>query len=249
MDDDYIERYSRQLILKEIGGPGQNLLSKARIAIIGAGGLGGPASMYLAAAGVGSMTIIDNDCVETSNLQRQIQFSTSTVGKEKSGSLSERLIAINPSLDCKVFNERINKENAKNILSDHDILIDCVDNFETRFIVNDLALYLKIPLVSGAIGKFEGQVSTFLNTKDSPCYRCFVPEIPPDAETCSQLGVIGATAGIIGSMMALEAIKIITQAGNTLNGKIFIFKGLEMISKTIKLPKDLNCVACSKKYK
>jgi molybdopterin/thiamine biosynthesis adenylyltransferase len=245
MDDDYIERYSRQLVLKEIGGPGQNLLSKARIAIIGAGGLGGPASMYLAAAGVGSMTIIDNDCVETSNLQRQIQFSTSTVGKEKSRSLSKRLIAINPSLDCKVINERINKENAKNILLDHDIIIDCVDNFETRFTINDLALDLKIPLVSGAISRFDGQVSTFLSTKDSPCYRCFVPEIPPDAETCSQLGVIGATAGIVGSIMALEAIKIITQAGNTLNGKIFIFKGLEMISKTIGLPKDLKCVACS----
>lgn len=244
MTPDYVNRYARHLVLKEIGGAGQQALLSSKVAIVGAGGLGGPVGLYLAAAGIGNITIIDDDVVEASNLQRQVQFGTESLGHEKTASMADRLEGLNPDVKVKTQTARLSAENARNLLEGHDIIIDGVDDFITRFTINDAALALKTPLVSGALGRFEGQVSAFKSDRNSPCYRCFVPQIPPDAQTCSQVGVVGALAGIIGSMMALEVIKIITSAGEPLYGKIWLFDGLKGDSRTITLPQDPNCGSC-----
>jgi len=245
MTPDYVNRYARHLVLKEIGGAGQQALSAAKVAIVGAGGLGGPAGLYLAAAGVGHITIIDDDVVELSNLQRQVQFAASDIGSEKAAVMAKTLIDINPEIKTKSHTARLTQENAQDLLKGYDIILDGVDDFETRFAINDAALALKTPLVSGALGRFDGQVSVFLSDGKSPCYHCFVPQIPPDAQTCSQVGVVGALAGVIGSMMALEVIKLITGAGEPLTGKIWLFDGLKAQSRTVNLPQDPNCSACS----
>jgi len=224
-------------VLKEIGGAGQQALLAAKVAIVGAGGLGGPAGLYLAAAGVGHITVIDDDVVEASNLQRQVQFVTTDIGMEKATVMADTLDDLNPDVQT--------HRNAKKLLQGYDIILDGVDDFETRFAINDAALALGIPLVSGALGRFEGQVSAFRSDKKSPCYRCFVPQIPPDAETCSQVGVVGALAGVIGSMMALEVIKLITGAGEPLYGKVWLFDGLKGQARTVALPQDPNCPACN----
>jgi len=223
---DYVNRYARHLVLKEIGGAGQQALLEAKVAIVGAGGLGGPVGLYLAAAGVGNITLIDDDIVDISNLQRQVQFGTDSLGHEKSTSMADRLEGLNSDVKTKIQIKRLTSENAQDLLRGHDIIIDGVDDFESRFAINDAALALKTPLVSGALGRFE-------------------PAVPPDAETCSQVGVVGALAGVIGSMMALEVIKIITGAGDPLFGKIWLFDGLKGESRTITLPQDPNCGACT----
>ena len=245
MTPDYVKRYARHLVLKEIGGAGQSALLAAKVAIVGAGGLGGPAGLYLAAAGVGHITIIDDDVVEASNLQRQVQFVTTDIGMEKATVMADTLDDLNPDVQSKGHVGRLTKRNAKELLSGFDMILDGVDDFETRFAINDAALALRIPLVSGALGRFDGQVSAFRSDKKSPCYRCFVPQIPPDAVTCSQVGVVGALAGVIGSMMALEVIKLITGAGNPLIGKVWLFDGLKAEARTVSLPQDPNCPACS----
>ena len=245
MTPDYVNRYARHLVLKEIGGAGQQALLEAKVAIVGAGGLGGPVGLYLAAAGVGNITLIDDDIVDISNLQRQVQFGTDSLGHEKSTSMADRLEGLNSDVKTKIQIKRLTSENAQDLLGGHDIIIDGVDDFESRFAINDAALALKTPLVSGALGRFEGQVSAFKSDMKSPCYRCFVPQIPPDAQTCSQVGVVGALAGIIGSMVALEVIKIITGAGEPLYGKIWLFEGLKGESRTVTLPQDPNCGACA----
>ena len=245
MTPDYVKRYARHLVLKEIGGAGQQALLAAKVAIVGAGGLGGPAGLYLAAAGVGQITIIDDDVVEASNLQRQVQFVTTDIGIEKATVMADTLDDLNPDVETKGHIGRLTHRNAQELLSGYDVILDGVDDFETRFAINDAALALGIPLVSGALGRFDGQVSAFQSDMKSPCYRCFVPAVPPDAETCSQVGVVGALAGVIGSMMALEVIKIITGAGDPLFGKIWLFDGLKGESRTITLPEDPNCGACA----
>ena len=245
MTPDYVKRYARHLVLKEIGGAGQQALLAAKVAIVGAGGLGGPAGLYLAAAGVGHITIIDDDEVEVSNLQRQVQFATTTIGMEKAAVMAGTLEDLNPDVQTKSHIGRLTHDNAKELLEGHDIIIDGVDDFDTRFAINDAALALGIPLVSGALGRFDGQVSAFRSDKQSPCYRCFVPSIPPDSQTCSEVGVVGALAGVIGSMMALEVIKIITGAGEPLYGKIWLFEGLKGESRIVTLPQDPNCGACA----
>lgn len=245
MTPDYVKRYARHLVLKEIGGAGQQALLASKVAIVGAGGLGGPAGLYLAAAGVGHITIIDDDVVEASNLQRQVQFVTTDIGMEKATVMADTLDDLNPDVQTQGHIGRLTKRNAKELLKGHDIILDGVDDFQTRFAINDAALALGIPLVSGALGRFDGQVSAFRSDKQSPCYRCFVPQIPPDAETCSQVGVVGALAGVIGSMMALEVIKLITGAGDPLVGKVWLFDGLKAEARTVTLPQDPNCPACS----
>ena len=245
MTPDYVKRYARHLVLKEIGGAGQQALLAAKVAIVGAGGLGGPAGLYLAAAGVGQITIIDDDVIEASNLQRQVQFVTTDIGMEKATVMADTLDDLNPDVQTKGHIGRLTHRNAKELLTGFDIILDGVDDFETRFAINDAALALGIPLVSGALGRFDGHVSAFLSDKQSPCYRCFVPQSPPDAETCSQVGVVGALAGIIGSMMALEVIKLITGAGEPLIGKVWLFDGLKGESRTITLPQDPKCEACT----
>jgi len=241
-----IERYARHLVLKEIGGPGQQALLSAKVAIVGAGGLGGPVGLYLAAAGVGQITIIDDDVVETSNLQRQVQFVQADIGMNKALVMADRLADLNPDIAAKAMPERLTEENAQALLGGHDIVIDGVDSFETRFTLNAACLALGIPLVSGALGRFNGQVSAFKSDGIDPCYRCLVPDIPPDAETCAAVGVVGALAGIVGSVMTLEVVKIITGAGQPLFGRLWLYDGLKADSRTITLPRDPDCAACGR---
>ncbi len=245
MTPEEVQRYSRQILLKEIGGVGQNALKAARVLIVGAGGLGGPSGLYLAAAGVGKIGIIDDDYVELSNLHRQIQFKTADISASKVDSLGNSLRQLNPHIVTGHHFERLTDENAMSILKDYDVVLDGCDNFQTRFAVNKACLSLSIPLVSGALGRFDGQLSAFKNDGQSTCYRCFVPHEPEGIESCAAVGVLGAMAGMIGSMMALEAMKIITGAGEPLYNKLFLFDGLSANARTINLPRDPSCPACS----
>lgn len=245
MTPENIERYARHLVLKEVGGPGQRALGQAKVAIVGAGGLGGPAALYLAAAGIGHITLIDDDTVDLSNLQRQIQFTESDIGREKTRATADCIGEINSGVVTEIKTARVGADNASALLGGHTLILDGTDSFETRFIVNDAALTHKIPLVSGAIGRFDGQVSVFSPSGGGPCYKCLVPNAPPNAETCSEVGVIGALAGIIGSMMALEAIKYITGAGQNLTGRLWVFDGLHGESRTVNLARDPDCPACA----
>lgn len=245
MQPDQIERYARHLVLKEIGGPGQAALLDAKVAIVGAGGLGGPAALYLAAAGAGHISLIDDDEVDLSNLQRQIQFSESDIQSSKVGSLANRLSGLNQNVSLRPKCQKLTTKNAADLLQGHDLILDGVDDFETRYAVNEASLALKIPLISGALGRFNGQISLFNAAPNAPCYRCLVPDIPPDAETCAQVGIVGALAGIIGSQMALEAIKFITQSGQSLSGRLYLFDGLKGESRTLALRKDPACSACN----
>jgi len=244
MQRDELERYARQIVLKEIGGAGQQALGNARVLVVGAGGLGGPAGLYLAAAGIGHIGIIDEDVVALSNLHRQIQFRTGDIDQLKTKAMTTTLEAINPHVNVHEFRHIIDADNARNIIEDYDVVLDGTDNFEARFLVNQICLETKTPLVSGALGRFEGQLSVFRMDQKSACYRCFVPHKPPEAETCAAVGVVGALAGIIGSMMAMETIKIITSAGKPLYGKLFLYDGLNGEARTISMPKDPNCPAC-----
>tara|TARA_R110000744_G_scaffold84678_3_gene165689 strand:+ start:45363 stop:46109 length:747 start_codon:yes stop_codon:yes gene_type:complete len=242
-----IERFARHIVLREIGGPGQQALGRARVAIVGAGGLGAPASLYLTAAGVGHITLIDPDTVSLDNLQRQILFRTDDIGQSKAGTGAVALRALNPGTQVIAIPAALDADNARELLAGADLILDGCDNFETRFAVNAASRALGIPLVSGAIGRWDGQVSLFNASPDAPCYRCWVPEIPPDAETCARVGVVGALPGLIGSMMALEAIKHICDAGQTLDGRILLFDGLAMESRTVKLRRDPECQGCAER--
>jgi len=246
---DQIERYARHLVLKEIGGPGQAALLDAKVVIVGAGGLGGPAGLYLAAAGVGHITIIDDDDVDLSNLQRQIQFSEDDIKNPKAQSLSKRLSGLNQDVFIRPVVQKLTQENAVELLQGHDLILDGVDDFGTRFATNAASLSLNIPLISGALGRFKGQISLFNDGPEAPCYRCLVPEIPPDIETCSQVGIIGALAGIIGAQMAMEAVKYITKSGESLSGRLYLFDGLKSENRTLALRKDPACPACGPTYK
>lgn len=239
-----IERFARHIVLKEIGGPGQQALARARIFITGAGGLGAPAALYLAAAGVGHLTIADPDTVSLDNLQRQILYRTDEVGQPKVERAKAALNALNPGTAIDARQVALTPDNASEVVSGHDLVLDGTDDFRTRFAVNDACLAEGIPLVSGAVGRWDGQVGLFNAGPNAPCYRCLVPDIPPDAETCARVGIVGALTGVIGSMMALEAIKHITGAGQTLDGRLLIFDGLGAESRTLKLARDPACPAC-----
>ena len=248
MQRNELERYARQIVLKEIGGAGQQALGKAKVLIVGAGGLGGPAGLYLAAAGIGHIGIIDEDVVALSNLHRQIQFRTGDVDTLKTSAMTNTLDAINPHVHIREYRHFLDANNARDIIEDYDVVLDGTDNFDARFLVNEICLETKTPLVSGALGRFEGQLSVFKmdwpKGKEGACYRCFVPHKPPEAETCAAVGVVGALAGIIGSMMAMETIKIITSAGKPLYGKLFLYDGLNGEARTISLPRDPGCPGC-----
>ena len=236
------ERYARHILLKEIGGPGQQLLKAARVAIVGAGGLGAPAALYLAAAGVGRLRLIDDDVVSLDNLQRQIIFRGADVGASKVERAQTALAALNDNVTVEIERQRLTDANAAYLLADVDVILDGTDDFETRFAVNSAARTLGAPLVSGAVGRWDGQVAVF--ARGGPCYRCFVPEAPPDAETCARTGVVGALTGVIGSMMALEAIKLIAQAGEPLIGRVMLFDGLKGDARTVTLQRDPACPVC-----
>ena len=239
---DEIERYARHLVLADVGGPGQQRLKAARVLIVGMGGVGGPAALYLAAAGVGTLGLVDDDAVSLSNLQRQIQFDTADVARSKVEVTARRLMALNPHVQVQAFAERLTDAAAGARIVGWDLVIDGTDDFETRMAVNAACVRAGVPLVSGALGAWSGQVSVF---EGRPCYRCLVPEIPPDAETCARVGVVGALAGLIGSLSALEAIKRLTGAGDPLTGRLWIHDALTGQSRTVRVAADPACRVCS----
>ena len=238
-----LERHRRHILLKEIGGPGVAKLRGASVSIIGAGALGGPAALYLAAAGVGRIELWDDDRVERSNLQRQVQFEARQIGAEKVTALAARITAIDPGIDVRTSTARFGEGSAPS----GNILIDASDNFETRFALNGLAHESSRFLVSGAASGWTGQVSVFASgiVADAPCYRCWVPEMPEAAQACDEVGVVGAVTGMTGSMMALETIKLITGAGDPLIGRILLIDGLRSEMRTVRLRRDVNCSCCS----
>ena len=240
--EDEVERYARHLVLSEVGGPGQQALKRARVLIVGAGGVGGPAALYLAAAGVGTLGLIDHDAVALSNLQRQILFDTADVGRPKVEAAAMRLEGLNPHVAVQTFAERLTAENALARIEDFDLVLDGTDDFETRFLVNAACVVAGRPLVSGALGRWSGQVAVFAGR---PCYRCLVPDMPPDAETCARVGVVGALAGVVGSMAALEAIKVLTGAGQPLTGRLLLYDGLAGTARTVRIAPDPACPVCA----
>jgi len=245
-----IERYSRQIILKKIGVLGQKKLLKSSVLIVGAGGLGSPVAIYLAAIGVGNIGIIDKDNVELSNLSRQIIFNTSDVKKSKSSSAIKKLKKINPNIKLKSFNKKLSENNINKIVKKYDLVLDGSDNFRTRFLINDCCLKNKKILISGAVSKFDGQVYTFnFLKKNSPCLRCFIPNMPsnPDIDNCEYEGVIGTLTGIIGTIQANEAAKEILGIGDTLCGYILIIDALKLSFRKVKLNKRSNCYCNEKK--
>ncbi|PQZ83419.1 MULTISPECIES: molybdopterin-synthase adenylyltransferase MoeB [unclassified Brevundimonas] len=239
--DEEVDRYARQLVLSEIGGPGQQALKRARVLIVGMGGVGAPAALYLAAAGVGTLGLIDHDAVALSNLQRQIIFTTADAERPKVEAGAEHLAALNPHVAIEAFAERLTPDNARNIVERFDVVLDGTDDFDTRFAVNAACVATGTPLVSGALGRWNGQVGVFTG---KPCYQCLVPETPPDAETCARVGVVGALAGVIGAMAALEAIKLITGAGQPLAGRLMLYDGLAGTSRVAKIAADPSCPVC-----
>ena len=239
--EDDVERYARHLVLAEVGGPGQQALSRTRVLIVGAGGVGAPAALYLAAAGVGTLGLVDDDAVALSNLQRQVLFSTDDVGRPKVGAAAARLAGLNPGVAVRTWSERLTAENSLRLIGEHDVVIDGTDDFATRHLVNAACVAAGKPLVSGALGRWDGQVGVFTGR---PCYQCLTPEIPPEAETCARVGVVGALAGVIGSMTALEAIKLIVAAGQPLLGRLLIYDGLAGTSRTVRVAADPDCPVC-----
>jgi molybdopterin/thiamine biosynthesis adenylyltransferase len=239
--DEEVDRYARHLVLREIGGAGQQALKAASVLIVGAGGLGAPAALYLAAAGVGRIGLADPETVALSNLQRQILYASADIGRAKVEVAAERLTGLNPHVAIEPIAERLGPDNAAALVRPYDLVLDGTDDFATRFAVNDACLAEAKPLVSGAIGRWTGQVGVFAGR---PCYRCLVPDIPPEAETCATVGVIGALAGVIGAMMALEAIKLITHAGDSLTGRLLIYDALSAETRTVRVGADPACPAC-----
>ena len=245
-----IDRYSRQIILKKIGVVGQKKLLKSNVLIVGAGGLGSPISIYLAALGIGKIGIIDKDSVEISNLSRQIIFSTNDLNKNKSSVAINKLRKINPDIKLHSFNRRLTKKNINQIAKNFDLIVDGSDNFRTRFLINDYCLKNRKILVSGAISKFDGQVYTFnFSKKKSPCLRCFIPKMPsnPDVDNCEYEGVLGSLAGIIGTIQANEVVKEILEIGDTLCGYILIIDALKLTFRKVKLNKRSDCYCNEKK--
>jgi adenylyltransferase/sulfurtransferase len=238
-------RYSRHLLLPEVGVEGQRKLKAARVLTIGAGGLGSPLSLYLAAAGVGTIGIVDFDVVDLTNLQRQIVHGTSTLGRPKLESARERLTDLNPNLNVESHEARLTSENALDIIREYDIVVDGTDNFPTRYLVNDACVLLGKPNVYGSIFRFEGQASVFY-AKEGPCYRCLYSEPPPPGlvPSCAEGGVLGVLPGIIGSIQALETIKLIIGAGESLIGRLVLFDALRMRFRELKLRKDPTCPVC-----
>lgn len=239
--EDEIERYARHLVLSEVGGPGQQRLKAARVGLIGLGGVGAPAALYLAAAGIGTLKLIDDDTVALSNLQRQIVFDTADVGRSKVAAGAETLAALNPHVGLELRAERLTAANAAALIKGCDVIIDGTDDFATRFAVNTACLACRVPLVSGALGRWTGQVGVF---HGGPCYRCMVPDSPPDADTCARVGVVGALAGAVGAMAALEAIKLIAGAGDPLSGRLLLYDGLAGTARTVRVAPDPACPDC-----
>jgi molybdopterin/thiamine biosynthesis adenylyltransferase/rhodanese-related sulfurtransferase len=238
-------RYSRHILIPEMGEEGQIKLLNSKALLIGAGGLGSPAAFYLAAAGVGTIGLVDDDEVDASNLQRQIIHTTDRVGMNKGDSARIAIEALNPDVTVNTYPFRVNKDNVLNLISDYDVIIDGTDNFPTRYLMNDASLMTRVPLVHASILRFEGHASTFL-PYDGPCYRCLFPEPPPPdmAPSCGEAGVLGVLCGVMGNIMATEAIKVLLGIGETLSGRLLIYDALEMGFTELKIRRDPDCPAC-----
>jgi molybdopterin-synthase adenylyltransferase len=247
--EDEIRRYSRHILLQEVGGTGQAKLKAARVLLIGAGGLGSPLALYLAAAGIGTIGIVDDDRVELSNLQRQVAHTTARIGAPKATSAAEAALAINPECRIEPHQVRLDADNAMALISRYDIICDGTDNFATRFLVADACVLAKRPLVSAAVLRFDGQLSVFKPHahEGGPCYRCLHPEAPPEGTvpTCSEAGVLGAVTGVMGTLQATEVLKEVLAIGESLSGKLLIWDALATRFRTVRLRQDPNCALCS----
>ncbi|MEM9045542.1 MAG: molybdopterin-synthase adenylyltransferase MoeB [Pseudomonadota bacterium] len=243
---DELKRYARHIVLHEVGGPGQQKLKAARVLVIGAGGLGSPAILYLAAAGVGTIGVVDDDIVSLSNLQRQVLHATEEVDQPKVESAQRSVARINPHVVLETHQTRIDAENAESLIGAYDMVLDGSDNFDTRYLVNQAAFAVGVPLISAAIGRWEGQLSVFRPHLGGPCYACVFPEAPEPGlvPTCAQAGVLGALAGVMGSMQAAEALKLITGAGEVLDGRMLLYDALWAETRTIRLKKTPCCPVC-----
>ncbi|MEZ4254374.1 MAG: molybdopterin-synthase adenylyltransferase MoeB [Polyangiales bacterium] len=249
LTDAQLERYSRHILLPEVGEKGQKKLLESRVLLLGAGGLGSPAALYLAAAGVGTLGIIDGDAVDASNLQRQVLHGIDRVGTPKVESAAKTIRNLNPDVNVIAFEERLTSENVDRVFDQKwDVIVDGLDNFPTRYLVNDASVWKDIPVVHGSIFRFDGQVTTFW-PKKGPCYRCLYPEPPPPhlAPSCAEAGVLGVLPGIIGVVQATEAIKIILGQGEPLVGRLLTYDSLKMQFRTLKLRRDTDCPVCGEK--
>lgn len=249
LSDEQLERYARHIVLREVGGAGQTKLLSARVLVIGAGGLGSPLLLYLAAAGVGTIGIVDFDEVSLSNLQRQIVHGTGNVGMSKTESAARAVRPLNPDVNLELHSCRIEPDNASDLIAKYDIVADGSDNFPTRFLINDACYFAGRPLVSAAVTEFDGQLATFRAFDKSgsyPCYRCIFPTAPPPdaAPSCSEIGVLGAAAGVMGTLQALEVLKEILGIGESLAGRLLIYDALSARFRTVKVPNDPACQLC-----
>jgi len=244
--DEQIERYSRHIILPEVGGEGQSRLLESKVLLVGAGGLGSPAAFYLAAAGIGNMGIIDFDTVDLSNLQRQIIHNTERIGMLKTESAKKTITALNPDVNVTVFNEKLCSENILRLFEGYDYILDGTDNFATRYLINDACVMMEKTNIHGSIFRFEGQVTIF-KSDEGPCYRCLYPEPPPPGmvPNCQEGGVLGVLAGVIGNLQVVETLKLILGKGETLIGSLLIYDALKTEFRKLKLKKDPQCPVCS----
>ena len=246
--DEQIERYSRHIILPEVGGSGQQKMLEARVLLLGAGGLGSPAAYYLAAAGIGNLGIVDFDQVDLSNLQRQIIHSTERIGMLKTESAKKTIQALNPDVNVTLYNEKMDSSNIMSLIKDYDYVVDGSDNFPTRYLVNDACVMKNKTLIHGSIYRFEGQVTVF-KPGDGPCYRCLYPDPPPPGmvPNCQEGGVLGVLAGVIGNLQVVEVLKLILGIGKPLVGKLLIYDALNTEFRNLRLRRDANCPMCGEK--
>ncbi|WP_375255010.1 ThiF family adenylyltransferase [Yoonia sp.] len=241
-----LDRYARHIILREVGGPGQKALRHSRVLVLGAGGLGSPALQYLAAAGVGTIGVIDDDIVENANLQRQVIHLDRNIDEPKVHSAAEMMMAQNPFVTVRPYHRRLDAENAESLFADYDLVLDGTDNFDTRYLANETAVATKTPLIAAALTQWEGQISLYDPKRGTPCYACIFPQAPDPSlvPSCAEAGVIGPLPGVIGAMMAVEAIKVITGAGEGLGGRLLIYDALYAQTRVIAVKPDPDCRVC-----
>ncbi|MBY5989708.1 HesA/MoeB/ThiF family protein [Roseovarius atlanticus] len=244
-----LERYARHIVLREIGGPGQKALKQAKVLVIGAGGLGSPAILYLAAAGVGRIGVIDDDVVDATNLQRQVIHTDARIDMPKVQSAAQAARDVNPYVEMRPYQRRLSEEIAADLFAEYDLILDGTDNFDTRYLANRVAVAQGKPLISGALSQWEGQVSVFDPANGAPCYQCIFPEAPAPglAPSCAEAGVLGPLPGVVGSMMAVEAVKVIADAGAPLRGEMLIYDALYGESRKISLSRRADCAVCGQR--
>lgn len=236
-----VERYARHLVLKEVGGPGQQRLKAASVLIVGAGGVGAPAALYLAAAGVGRIALVDGDAVALSNLQRQILYAEADIGRAKTEAARERLAALNADVVVEAFSARLTPDNAVDLVRGRDLVMDGTDSFAARAVVNRACVAAGVPLIAGALGRWDGQVALF---RGRPCWACFAPDRGEEGDLCAVYGVVGALAGVVGSAAALLAVRTLVGAGEDAAGRLMLFDGLGWGSRTVTVPADPECSVC-----